>query len=71
MSLGFAMFSVLDPRGHIQPHFGPMNLRLRCMLPLIVPDTCTITVGGQTRELHPGKVMGSKFLLNKTCILVI
>jgi aspartyl/asparaginyl beta-hydroxylase (cupin superfamily) len=55
MSLGFAMFSVLDPHGHIQPHFGPMNLRLRCMLPIIVPDGCTITVGEQKRELHPGK----------------
>lgn len=56
MSLGFAMFSVLDPHGHMQPHFGPMNLRLRCMLPIIVPDGCTITVGEQKRELHPGKV---------------
>jgi len=33
---GFAMFSLLDAGGHVKPHYGPLNLRLRCMLPLIL-----------------------------------
>lgn len=34
---GFAFFSTLGPGASIAPHFGPMNLRLRCHLPLVVP----------------------------------
>ena len=28
----------LAPGSHITPHFGPSNKKLRCMLPLVVPD---------------------------------
>lgn len=33
-----AFFSALAPGSHITPHFGPTNKKLRCHLPLIVPD---------------------------------
>ncbi|KAL3811139.1 hypothetical protein ACHAXA_006187 [Cyclostephanos tholiformis] len=34
---GFSFFSTLHPRSYIRPHTGPMNLRLRIHLPLLVP----------------------------------
>ena len=36
---GFCFFSTLSGKSKIRPHFGPMNLRLRIHLPLIVPCT--------------------------------
>ena len=34
---GFCFFSTLHSKSHIKPHSGPMNLRLRLHLPLLVP----------------------------------
>ena len=34
---GFCFFSTLHSNSHIKPHSGPMNLRLRLHLPLLVP----------------------------------
>mmetsp|Transcript_22759 Transcript_22759/g.52152 ORF Transcript_22759/g.52152 Transcript_22759/m.52152 type:complete len:109 (+) Transcript_22759:901-1227(+) len=57
----FFVFHLLDA----QPHCGPMNLRLRIHLPLLVPRnsegnlnaSCGIRVGGQVREWEEGKAI--------------
>ena len=67
---GFAFFSTLHGKSYIKPHTGPMNLRLRIHLPLIVPkDTkpdaystkpstkCGLRVGDQIREWREGKAV--------------
>ncbi len=38
----FAFFSTLHPKSSIKPHSGPMNLRLRIHLPLIVPPSVVV-----------------------------
>ena len=70
---GFVFFSTLHGKSCIRPHTGPMNLRLRIHLPLIVPkDTtpdgegsksdmfgtkCGLRVGDQIRAWEEGKVI--------------
>lgn len=67
---GFTFFSTLHGKSYIKPHHGPMNLRLRIHLPLIVPsDTkpdafsskpqtkCGIRVGNQIRSWEEGKAV--------------
>jgi aspartate beta-hydroxylase len=51
------MFSVLAPGTHILPHRGVTNTRVVCHLPLIVPEGCAITVGGEMREWRVGEAM--------------
>jgi aspartyl/asparaginyl beta-hydroxylase (cupin superfamily) len=42
----YAFFSTLHANTKIAPHFGPCNIRLRCHLPLIVPEgDCGLNVG--------------------------
>jgi aspartate beta-hydroxylase len=50
---GFAFFSTLHGKSYIKAHTGPMNLRLRIHLPLVVPqDTASATVSqGRSRPL--------------------
>jgi aspartate beta-hydroxylase len=50
-----ALFSLLRPRTHIPPHNGFVNTRLICHLPLIVPDSCRLRVGNETRPPVEGK----------------
>eukprot|EP00587_Corethron_hystrix_P007462 CAMPEP_0113297864 /NCGR_PEP_ID=MMETSP0010_2-20120614/548_1 /TAXON_ID=216773 ORGANISM="Corethron hystrix, Strain 308" /NCGR_SAMPLE_ID=MMETSP0010_2 /ASSEMBLY_ACC=CAM_ASM_000155 /LENGTH=249 /DNA_ID=CAMNT_0000150823 /DNA_START=288 /DNA_END=1037 /DNA_ORIENTATION=- /assembly_acc=CAM_ASM_000155 len=62
---GYAFFSTLGGDSSIKPHCGPMNLRLRIHLPLLVPRnsegnlnaSCGIRVGGQVREWEEGKAI--------------
>lgn len=67
---GFTFFSTLHGKSYIKPHTGPMNLRLRIHLPLIVPSNtktdaysvkpktkCGIRVGDQIREWKEGKAV--------------
>ena len=54
---GHALFSVLDPGTHILPHCGPSNHRLRLHLGLVIPQPCSIRVGGETRTWEEGKVL--------------
>lgn len=63
---GFCFFSTLAGNSRIRPHSGPMNLRLRIHLPLLVPETttaakatsdCGLRVGTQSREWVPGKAI--------------
>ena len=61
-----SFFSALSPSTHVTPHYGPTNKKLRCHLPLIVPDygnngdditeaPCRLIVGGEVVRLHEGK----------------
>lgn len=52
-----ALFSVLRPRTHIPPHWGMINTRLICHIPLIVPGGCRLRVGNHTRDVEFGKAM--------------
>lgn len=52
-----ALFSLLEPRTHIPPHWGMLNTRLICHLPLIVPPTCRLRVGNHQRTVEPGRMM--------------
>lgn len=69
---GFCFFSTLHGKSKIQAHSGPMNLRLRMHLPLMVPKktsannntqeelsrpTTGIKVADQVREWHEGSAI--------------
>lgn len=49
------MFSLLRPGTKIPPHHGLVNTRLICHLPLIVPHSCALRVGNDTREFEEGR----------------
>ena len=51
------LFSMLRPRTHIPPHWGMLNTRLICHLPLIVPEGCRLRVGNHERAVEAGKLM--------------
>jgi aspartyl/asparaginyl beta-hydroxylase (cupin superfamily) len=52
-----ALFSQLQPHTHIPPHWGMLNTRLICHLPLIVPPDCRLRVGNEVRKDEAGKAM--------------
>lgn len=65
---GYAFFSALGGESSIKAHCGPMNLRLRVHLPLIVPSAgvrkeggrdppCGIRVGNEIREWEEGRAI--------------
>jgi hypothetical protein len=54
---GNTSFSVVKPGCHISPHCGPTNIRLRCHVPLFVPDHCNMRVGTTTKEWIEGECM--------------
>jgi len=47
-------FSVLTPGTHILPHRGSTNTRLVTHLPLVVPENCALTVGGEVHCWQEG-----------------
>lgn len=49
-AFGNALFSVLKPGTHITPHYGPTNCRIRCHLPLFVPEGCFLCVNDEKRQ---------------------
>lgn len=51
------LFSLLRPGAHIPPHHGYTNVRLICHLPLIVPGSCTLRVGNETRSWRDGELL--------------
>ncbi|GAA3998058.1 aspartyl/asparaginyl beta-hydroxylase domain-containing protein [Sphingomonas humi] len=51
------LFSQLKPRTHIPPHWGMLNTRLICHIPLIVPDGCRLRVGNHERRVEAGKAL--------------
>ena len=52
-----ALWSLLKPGTHIQPHHGLLNTRLICHIPLIVPGDCALRVGNETREWREGQAL--------------
>lgn len=52
-----ALWSLLKPETHIQPHHGLLNTRLICHIPLIVPGDCALRVGNETREWREGEAL--------------
>ena len=52
-----ALFSLLEARTHIPPHWGMLNTRLICHLPLIVPTSCRLRVGNHQRLVEQGRMM--------------
>jgi hypothetical protein len=52
-----ALYSVLEPGTHIAPHYGMLNTRLICHIPLVLPPDCTLRVGGETRSWQSGEAL--------------
>lgn len=52
-----ALFSLLKPGTHIQPHHGLINTRLICHIPLIAPADCALRVGAETRAWREGEAL--------------
>ena len=53
--VGESLFSRLAPGSRLRPHCGSTNVRLTCHLGLVVPDGCTLTVGGSSRTWEEGR----------------
>ena len=51
------LFSVLEPGGHIIPHFGQSNIRLTVHLGIIIPHGCNIRVGDETQTWSEGELL--------------
>lgn len=56
-SAGLVYFSVLGPKTRVAPHAGPTNLRIRCQLPLVVPEGGALRVGSRTRHWKQGQCL--------------
>lgn len=52
-----ALWSLLKPGTHIEPHHGLLNTRLICHVPLIVPDGCGLRVGNESRIWREGEAL--------------
>ena len=53
---GLIYVSRLRPGTAIRSHYGPSNLRLRCHLPIVVPErSCGISVAGDARAWREGE----------------
>jgi hypothetical protein len=52
-----ALWSLLKPDTHIQPHHGLLNTRLICHIPLIVPQGCALRVGNETQSWREGEAL--------------
>ena len=49
-------FSLLRPGQHIKAHFGESNHSLTVHLPLVLPDDCWLSVGGEIRRWQLGEI---------------
>ncbi len=52
-----AFFSILKPGTHIPPHYGLSNFKLAVHLALIIPESCGIRVGDETRHWEEGRCL--------------
>ncbi len=52
-----ALWSLLRPGAHIEPHYGLLNTRLICHLPLIVPPGCGFRCGAERRDWEEGRML--------------
>ena len=51
------LFSVFTPDTHLLPHQGVTNTRVVAHLPLMVPDNCALSVGGEDHHWREGEVV--------------
>jgi aspartate beta-hydroxylase len=51
------LFSVFTPGTHLLPHRGVTNTRAVAHLPLMVPEECALTVGGEIHSWVEGRVV--------------
>ena len=51
------LYSVFTPGTHLLPHRGVTNTRLVAHLPLVVPENCGLTVGGEHHVWQEGRVV--------------
>jgi hypothetical protein len=55
---GYSFFSTLKKHSNIAPHTGPCNIRIRCHLPLIVPEgDVGMNLGGRDLKWTSGKAL--------------
>ena len=54
---GWACFSAMMPGSHARPHCGTTNAKLRCHLPLQVPEGCRMRVGNEVVRWSEGKLL--------------
>lgn len=52
-----AFFSILRPGTVIPPHVGLANTKLAVHLALVIPEGCSITVGGESRGWEEGRAL--------------
>ena len=50
-------FSILEPGTHIRPHSDLWNFSLNLHLAVVIPDSCRIRVGNETRSWQEGKCL--------------
>lgn len=50
-----AHWSRLKPGTHIAPHYGMLNTRLICHIPILTAPGCALRVGSETREWRDGE----------------
>ncbi len=52
--------SIMKPITSLDKHYGPCNIRLRCHLPIVLPESseaCFIRVGGQIKFWKEGEIL--------------
>lgn len=52
--------SIMKPITSLDKHFGPCNIRLRCQLPILLPEAseaCFIRVGGEIKFWKEGEII--------------
>jgi Aspartyl/Asparaginyl beta-hydroxylase len=54
---GQTLLSVLTGNSHINRHYAPTNVRLRCHLGIVVPDGARIRIGDEKYEWHEGQCL--------------
>jgi hypothetical protein len=52
---GEFMISYLEPGAYLIPHVDVVPGRLTCHLPIVVPGSCGLQIGGETIEWEPGR----------------
>jgi aspartyl/asparaginyl beta-hydroxylase (cupin superfamily) len=57
----FVMLSVLESNTWIPPHYGLCNGLIRVHIPIIVPESCSIEVGGEQRDWNEPLVFDDSF----------
>lgn len=52
--------SIMKPITSLDKHYGPSNIRLRCQLPIVLPEAseaCFIRVGGELKFWKEGEII--------------